>query len=39
MSAKKFYKKYANRKTRRAATVATKGCSHKKVFDLWWTLY
>lgn len=39
MSAKKYFKRYANRRARRAKDSFRKGNGHKKVYDLWWSLY
>lgn len=37
-ASKKYYKKVANRKCRRAKDIPFKGCGYKKVFDLAWNL-
>lgn len=36
---RKFYKAYANKRTRRNKNEFQKGTAYKKDFDLWWILY
>ena len=36
---KKWWRRYSNRKYRRNKDELLNRCEHKKIFDLWWTLF